>query len=63
MRTPILFVAVMMLTTVGVASAIKSLTRDTLAETSRRSVTISIDGLHRQVDTRSLPEPEIKDPH
>ena len=62
MRTPILFVAVMMLTAVGAAFAIKSLTPDTFAVASPRSVTISIDGLHRQVDTRSLPELEIKDP-
>jgi hypothetical protein len=62
MRTPILFVAVMMLTAVGAAFAIKSLTRDTLTAASARSVTISIDGLHHQVDTRSLPELEVKDP-
>jgi hypothetical protein len=63
MRTPILFVAVMMLTAVGAALAIKSLKPDTFAVASPRSVTISIDGLHRQVDARSLPELEIKDPY
>jgi len=52
-----------MLTAAGAALAIKSLTRDTLAVASPRSIVISIDGLHRQVDTRSLPELEIKDPY
>jgi len=63
MKTPILFIAAMMLTAVGAALAINSLTRDTLGMASPRSVTISIDGLHRQVDTRSLPELEVKDPY
>jgi hypothetical protein len=63
MRAPILFIAAMMLTALGAALAIKSLTRGTVAVGSPRSVTISIDGLHRQVDTRSRPQLEVKDPH
>ena len=62
MRTPILFIAVMMLTAVGAALAIKSLTPDTLAVAPPRSVTISIDGLHHLVDASSLPELEIEEP-
>ncbi len=63
MRTPVLLAAVMMLTALGAALAIKSFTLDTLAVAAPQPVTISINGLHRQVDVRSLPELEIKDPY
>jgi len=62
MRTPALLAAAMMLTVVGAALAIKSLTPDAPAVPTAQPVTISIDELQRQVDARSLPEPEIKDP-
>ena len=61
MRTRVLLAAVMMLTALGAALAIKSLTPHTLAAAAPQSVTISIDGLHRQIDPRSLPELEMKD--
>jgi hypothetical protein len=61
MRTLILLTVVVILIAAGGASAIKSLSSATLVATSPRTVTISIDGLHRQVDARSLPELEIKD--
>jgi len=61
MRTLILLTAVMILIAAGAASAIKSLPSATLAGASPQTVTISIDGLHRQVDAKSLPELEIKD--
>jgi len=53
----------MMLTALGAALAIKSFTPDMLAVAAPQPVMISIDGLHRQVDMRSLPELEIKDPY
>ncbi len=62
MRTPVLLAAAMMLTVVTAALAIKSLTPHTPAVPAPQPVTISIDELQRQVDARSLPEPEIKDP-
>ena len=63
MRTRVLLAAVMMLTALGAALAIKSFTPDTLAVAAPQPVMISIDGLHRQVDVRSLPELKIKDPY
>jgi len=63
MRTFILLIEVLVLIAVGAALSITSLTRDTLVATSPRSITISVDGRHRQVDTRTLPELEAKDPH
>jgi len=55
----ILLTAVLLLTAVSAALSIKSLTRDTLVAASPRSITILIDGRHRQVETRSLPELEM----
>ena len=62
MRTSVLYAAAMMLTAAGAALAIKSLTPDAPAVPAPQPVTISIDELQRQVDARSLPEPETKDP-
>ena len=61
MRTRVLLAAVMMLTALGAALVIKSLTPHTLAAATPQSVMISIDGLHRQVNVKSLPELEIND--
>ena len=62
MRTLVLLAAAMMLAAVSAALAIKSLTLDAPAVPAPQPVTISIDELQRQVDARSLPEPEIKGP-
>jgi hypothetical protein len=51
----------MILTTAGVFAAIKS--HATQAKPAPQAVTISIDGLHHQVDMRSLPEFEIGTPY
>jgi len=62
METRVLLAAVMTLTALGAALAIKSFTPDTLPVAAPQPVMISIDGLHRQVDVRSLPELEIRTP-
>ena len=60
MRTLIL-TAVMVLIAVCAASAIQQLHSANLAVAPPQTVTISIDGLHRQVDARSLPELKVED--
>ena len=52
----------MFLTAAGAASAIKSHAPAMLATASLQPATISIQDLHRQVDTSSLSAPEIVGP-
>lgn len=54
--------AALILTAVGAASTITSLATATRATASLQPVTISIQALHRNVDTSSLPVPEIVGP-
>ena len=61
MRTIGFLATMMILTTAGVFAAIKS--HATQAKPAPQAVTISIDGLHHQVDMRSLPEFEIGTPY
>jgi hypothetical protein len=54
------FLAAALLVMVGVGSAIKALT---LAPTAAPpKATISIEDIHRQVDVKSLPNLDVKDP-
>ena len=62
MRKLALLASVIILTPVGLAAAVKSLTPDMPASAAPGAATIiSIDEIHRQVNVRSLPELEITD--
>ena len=61
MRTTVLLAVVTAVVAAGAGAAIVSLDRDTVSGSSPLQPTISIEELHRQVDTRSLPELEIND--
>jgi hypothetical protein len=61
MRKLALLASVIILTPLGLAAAVKSLTPDMPESTAPGAATISIDEIHRQVNVRSLPELEITD--
>jgi hypothetical protein len=61
MRKLALLASVIILTPLGLAAAVKSLTPDMPASAPPGAATISIDEIHRQVNVRSLPELEITD--
>jgi hypothetical protein len=62
MRKLVVLTTVMLLT-VGVGSALKALTlAPSVSTTTPPTVTISIDGIHRQVDMTSLPVMEVREP-
>jgi hypothetical protein len=61
MRKLALLASVIILTPLGLAAAVKSLTPDMPASAAPGTATISIDEIHRQVNVRSLPELEITD--
>jgi hypothetical protein len=62
MRTLGIWTTITVVIAVGVVSVMKSIAPATLAAHPARSVTMSIQELHGQVDVRSLPALEIKDP-
>jgi hypothetical protein len=58
-----LILITVMLTTVGVGSAIKALTlAPSVSTAAPPTVRISIDEIHRQVDVASLPVLEVREP-
>ena len=62
MKKLALLIAVMLVAAAGAASAINSHVPAMRATASLEPVTISIQDLHRQVDTSSLSVPEIVGP-
>jgi hypothetical protein len=60
MRKLVVLTTVML--TVGVGSALKALTLAPSVSMPPPTVTISIDGIHRQVDVTSLPVLEVREP-
>jgi hypothetical protein len=61
-RTLGIWTAVTVLIVFGAVSVMKSTTPATLAAHSPQSVTMQIQELHDQLDVKSLPALEIKDP-
>jgi hypothetical protein len=62
MRTLGIWTVVTVLIALGAVSVMKSTTPATLAAHSPQSITMPIQELHDQVDVKSLPALEIKDP-
>jgi hypothetical protein len=63
MQKQVLLTAVVLLVAVCVGSALKALTLAPLASLpAPPTVTISIEDIHRQVDLKSLPVLEVREP-
>jgi hypothetical protein len=62
MKGPALLIAAMLVAAVGAGSTVRSLAPAKQASVSLRPITISIQEMHRQLDTSSLATAEIVGP-